>query len=92
MRTSVIGGRTLRSEEMVTKAANAKLASCERRYRELAEQLGAIGYMPPSASSSGRTGAARRAAGTNADPPRLHRPYWLCEAKLRLPAKRSTSG
>lgn len=65
------------------KAATAKLASYERRYRDLAAQLAAIGYIASGsiAQRYNRCGKSNCAC-QRADPPRLHGPYWQWTAKV----------
>ena len=64
------------------KADTAKLVSYQQHYRDLATQLGAIGYIASGslAQRYNRCGTANCAC--HADPPRLHGPYWQWTAKL----------
>jgi hypothetical protein len=67
---------------MATKRTESRLNAYERRYRELARQLGDIGYiasgsLAPRFNRCGKTNCA-----CHADPPRLHGPYWQWTAKV----------
>jgi len=59
-----------------------RLASCERRYRELAHELAEVGYIASGsvALRANRCGKANCAC--HDDPPRLHGPYWHFTAKV----------
>jgi hypothetical protein len=65
----------------VDKAAQ-KLASYERRYRDLAGQLAAIGYIASGSLAQRHTRCGRPTCACNASPPRLHGPYWHWTAKV----------
>ena len=68
---------------MVRKAATAKkLASYERRYRDLAAQLAAIGYMASGSIAERYNRCGKSNCACHADPPRLHGPYWQWTAKV----------
>lgn len=66
----------------MTKAATAKLASVERRYRELADQLGGLGYIASGSLAQRYARCGKPTCGCRADPPRLHGPYWHWTAKV----------
>lgn len=59
-----------------------RLASYERRYRELARELSEVGYIASGsvALRANRCGKANCAC--HGDPPRLHGPYWHFTAKV----------
>lgn len=67
---------------MTNKKTAARLEAYERRYRELARQLGEISYIASGsiAQRLGRCGKPNCAC--HADPPRLHGPYWHWTAKV----------
>jgi hypothetical protein len=64
------------------KAASAKLASYERRYRELASQLAGVGYIASGSLAQRYNRCGKAGCACHADPPRLHGPYWLWTAKV----------
>jgi hypothetical protein len=63
-------------------ASEARLASYERRYRDLARQLADIGYMASGSIAQRATSCGRANCACGADPPRLHGPYWHFTAKV----------
>ncbi len=67
---------------MTTARQAQRLASYERRYRDLARQLSEIGYIASGsvASRAERCGKANCACA--ADPTRRHGPYWHFTAKV----------
>ncbi len=67
---------------MARRSATAKLASCEQRHRELAGQLGAIGYIASGSIAQRYTRCGKTNCACQADPPRLHGPYWHYTAKV----------
>ena len=66
----------------MTQRDTARLASYERRYRELAQELSEIGWIASGslARRAERCGKAYCACST--DPSRLHGPYWHFTAKV----------
>ena len=64
------------------KAATAKLASYQKRYRDLAAQLGAIGYIASGSLAQRYNKCGKANCACHADPPRLHGPYWQWTAKV----------
>jgi len=67
---------------MVTKAATAKLDSCQRRYRDLAGELAAIGYIASGSVAQRYTRCGQPSCACQSDPSRRHGPYWLWTAKV----------
>jgi hypothetical protein len=67
---------------VTTKQDAQRLEAYQRRYRELARQLGDIGYIASGtvASRFNRCGKANCAC--HRDPPKLHGPYWHWTAKV----------
>ena len=78
----------------MTKAAAAKLASYERRYRDLAGELANIGYIASGSLALRHNRCGKANCGCHADPPRLHGPYWQWTAKVngKTVNKRLTEG
>ncbi|MGH9044240.1 MAG: DUF6788 family protein [Acidimicrobiales bacterium] len=66
----------------MNKSEAAKLASYERKYRELAHQLSDIGYITSGSLAQRYTRCGKANCACRADPPRLHGPYWLWTAKV----------
>lgn len=64
------------------KAAQATLASCERRYRELARQLAEIGYIASGSVALRYNRCGKEYCACHSDPARRHGPYWLFTAKV----------
>ncbi len=67
---------------MVGKAAAAKLATHERRYRDLAGQLAGIGYIASGSLAQRHTRCGKPTCACRTDPDRLHGPYWHWTAKV----------
>ena len=67
---------------MVTKRTAARLATYERRYRELARQLGEIGYIASGSIAERFNRCGKPNCACHADPPSLHGPYWHWTAKI----------
>ena len=67
---------------MVGKAAAAKLATHERRYRDLADQLAGIGYIASGSLAQRHTRCGKSTCACRTDPDRLHGPYWHWTAKV----------
>jgi len=66
----------------MTTASERALASCERRYRELAHELAQIGYVASGSIAQRSTRCGKDTCACGADPPRLHGPYWHFTAKV----------
>jgi hypothetical protein len=66
----------------VTTTPTTKLASYERRYRELARQLADIGFIASGSVALRYNRCGKTYCGCHADPPRLHGPYWHFTAKV----------
>ncbi|MHB1738980.1 MAG: DUF6788 family protein [Actinomycetes bacterium] len=66
----------------MTTTPTAKLASHERRYRELARQLADIGFIASGSVALRYNRCGKTYCGCHADPPRLHGPYWHFTAKV----------
>jgi hypothetical protein len=64
------------------KARTAKLASYERRYRELAQRLAQIGYIATGSVAQRYNRCGKSYCACHGDPPRLHGPYWHFTAKV----------
>ena len=63
-------------------ATTAKLTSLELRYRDLAGQLGSLGYIASGSLAQRYTRCGKPTCACRADPPRLHGPYWHWTAKI----------
>lgn len=66
----------------MTTASAARLASCERRYQELAGQLARIGYIASGSVALRSNRCGKDNCACHGDPPRLHGPYWHFTAKV----------
>lgn len=66
----------------MARSATQRLATCERRYRELAAQLADIGYIAAGSITHRYTRCANTNCRCRADPPQLHGPYWQWTAKV----------
>ncbi|MHB8669807.1 MAG: DUF6788 family protein [Acidimicrobiales bacterium] len=64
------------------KASQASLANCERRYRELAQELAAIGYIASGSMALRYNVCGKAYCACHSDPARRHGPYWLFTAKV----------
>ncbi len=64
------------------KAAIAKLASCERRHKDLAAELAAIGYMATGSLAQRYNRCGKPTCACRNDPARQHGPYWHWTAKI----------
>lgn len=60
---------------------DARLAACERRYRDLARSLAEIGFIASGSVTRRLTHCNKPGCGCGADPPRLHGPYYQWTAK-----------
>jgi hypothetical protein len=67
---------------MVAKRTAARLDAYERRYRELARQLGDIGYIASGSVALRFNRCGKANCACHGDPPKLHGPYWLWTAKV----------
>lgn len=66
----------------MSKASTAKLASYQRRHRDLAAQLAAIGYIASGSLAQRYNRCGKSNCACHADTPRLHGPYWQWTAKV----------
>jgi hypothetical protein len=69
------------SVPMTTTSAQ-RLASYERRYRELAQQLSEIGWIASGSLASRPERCGKANCACHSDPTRLHGPYWHFSAKV----------
>jgi len=67
---------------MTTKRTTQRLDRYERRYRALANQLATIGYIAQGSLASRFTRCGKPTCACQADPPRLHGPYWHWSTKV----------
>lgn len=63
-------------------AAAARLASYERRYRDLARQLSEIGWIASGSVACRPERCGKANCACRSDPARLHGPYWHFTAKV----------
>ncbi len=63
-------------------ARTARLASYERRYRDLARQLAEVGYIASGSVALRSNRCGKAGCACRGDPPRLHGPYWHFTAKV----------
>ncbi|MCA1700415.1 MAG: hypothetical protein LC790_16550 [Actinobacteria bacterium] len=66
----------------MARAAADRLADYERRYRQLAEQLGEIGLISAGSVTHRYTRCGTAGCRCHADPPQPHGPYYQWTAKL----------
>ena len=59
-----------------------RLATYQRRYRELAAQLADVGYIAAGRITRRHTRCANAGCRCHADPPKMHGPYWQWTAKI----------
>ena len=59
-----------------------RLASHQRRYRQLAAQLADVGYIAAGSITRRHTRCANQNCRCRADPPQMHGPYWQWTAKV----------
>ena len=59
-----------------------RLASYERRYRELARELAEVGYIASGSVALRANRCGKASCACHGDPPRLHGPYWHFTAKV----------
>jgi len=64
------------------KTSLPSLADCQRRYRELASQLAAIGYIASGSVALRYNQCGKAYCACHSDPARRHGPYWLFTAKV----------
>ena len=62
--------------------ATARLEGYERRYRDLARQLGDIGSIASGSVAERFNRCGKANCACHGDPPRLHGPYWHWTAKV----------
>jgi hypothetical protein len=66
----------------MTTTSTTRLASCERRYRELARQLSEIGWIASGSLASRTERCSKASCACYSDPARRHGPYWHFTAKV----------
>lgn len=66
----------------MNKRTAARLASYERRYRDLAHQLADTGYITSGSIAQRYNRCGKPNCACHAEPPRLHGPYWHFTAKI----------
>lgn len=66
----------------MTTAREERIASYERRYRDLARQLSEIGWIASGSIALRASRCGKSYCACRADPPRLHGPYWHFTAKV----------
>lgn len=59
-----------------------RLATCQRRYRELAAQLADVGYIAAGSITRRHTRCSNQNCRCHGDPPQMHGPYWQWTAKV----------
>lgn len=67
---------------MATKRTMQRLEHYERRYRALAHELADIGYIAQGSLKPRFTLCGKSACACQADPPKLHGPYWHWSTKV----------
>lgn len=67
---------------MTNKRTTQRLDRYERRYRALANELASIGYIVQGSLAPRLTRCGKPACACQADPPKLHGPYWHWSAKV----------
>lgn len=66
----------------MARSAAQRLATYQRRYRELAAQLADLGYIAAGSITRRSTRCGTPGCRCHADPPQLHGPYWQWTAKV----------
>lgn len=67
---------------MTTTRSTRRLENYEQRYRKLAVQLADIGYIASGSLAPRFTRCGKPHCACNADPPKLHGPYWHWSTKV----------
>jgi hypothetical protein len=67
---------------MASTRTTQRLEGYERRYRELAQQLAAIGFIASGSLAPRFTRCGKPHCACGAEPPKLHGPYWHWTAKV----------
>lgn len=67
---------------MATETTSKRLATYQRRYRDLARQLADIGYIASGSVAPRYNRCGKTNCACHGDPPRLHGPYWRWTAKV----------
>ena len=67
---------------MPTTSAEQRLALLRRRYDELLQQIGEIGYIASGTLAPRFNRCGKTKCRCHSDPPRLHGPYWHWTAKI----------
>lgn len=73
---------TNRREVAVARSTAQRLATCQRRYRELAAQLADVGYIAAGSITRRHTRCSNQNCRCHSDPPQMHGPYWQWTAKV----------
>lgn len=66
----------------MTTAGKQRLASYERRYRDLARQLAEVGWIASGSIAQRASRCGKAYCACRAEPPQLHGPYWHFTAKV----------
>jgi len=66
----------------MARSTSQRLATLQRRYRELAAQLADVGYIAAGSITRRHTRCANQNCRCHADPPQMHGPYWQWTAKV----------
>ena len=66
----------------MARSAAQRLATYQRRYRELAAQLADVGYIAAGSITRRHTRCANAGCRCHGDPPQMHGPYWQWTAKI----------
>jgi hypothetical protein len=66
----------------MARSTSQRLATLQRRYRELAAQLADVGYIAAGSLTHRHTRCANTNCRCRADPPQMHGPYWQWTAKV----------
>lgn len=66
----------------MARSTSQRLATLQRRYRELAAQLADVGYIAAGSITHRHTRCANSNCRCRADPPQMHGPYWQWTAKV----------
>ncbi|MGH3952038.1 MAG: DUF6788 family protein [Pseudonocardiaceae bacterium] len=66
----------------MARSTSQRLATLQRRYRELAAQLADVGYIAAGSITRRHTRCTNTNCRCHADPPQMHGPYWQWTAKV----------
>lgn len=67
---------------MADRSTEERLATCEARYREVANELSSIGFIASGSLARRSHRCGKPNCACQADPPRPHGPYWHWTAKV----------